>query len=85
MHLAIVFPYLLPSFEKAIIEPLSMDKDYIECLSKVIISDCLNHGDHLSVCYGLYYAIKFDFKVDMPDFKDIKRANDCLLYLFVYL
>lgn len=85
MHLAIVFPYLLPSFEKAIIEPLSMDKDYIECLSKVIISDCLNHGDHLSVCYGLYYAIKFDFKVDMPDFEDIKRANDCLLYLFVYL
>lgn len=85
LHLAIVYPYLLATFEETIIEPLSIDKDYIECLSNIIISECLNHGDYLSVCYGLYYAIKFDFEVDMPDFEDIERANDCLLYLFIYL
>ena len=85
IHLAIVYPYLLPTFEETVIEPLNMSEEYIECLSNSIIYECLNRGDYLSVCYGLYYAIKYDFEIDVPEFEDIEKSNDCLLYLFVYL
>lgn len=85
IHLAIVYPYLLPTFEETVIEPLNMGEEYIKCLSNSIIYECLNRGDYLSVCYGLYYAIKYDFDIDVPEFEDIEKSNDCLLYLFVYL
>lgn len=85
MHLACIYPYLLPAFEETVIVPMKMDTEVLELFSNFILLDCFDHADYLSVCYALYYAIKYDFKLDIPDFEEIEETDDCLLYLFVFL
>ena len=85
MHLACIYPYLLPTFEETVIAPLELGVEELTIFSNYIFLDCFDHADYLSACYALYYAIKYDFQLDIPDFEEIEETDDCLLYLFLYL
>ena len=85
MHLACIYPYLLPTFEETVIVPLKLSTGALALFSNYIFLDCFNHADYLSACFALYYAIKYDFQLDVPEFEEIEEADDCLLYLFLYL
>ena len=91
MHLAILYPYLLPLMEEFVFEPYKVDKEEIKRFSDAIYQDAVKINDYESLCYAIYFAIKFDFELDAfdNDWSSVKdyvfNSKDCLLLVMSWI
>ena len=91
MHMAALYPYLLPLMEEYVFTPYGVDVSDIKAFSDTIYREAVNLNDHESLCYLIYFAIRFDFVLD--DFeKDyigaqdyVIRSGDCLLMIMTWI
>ena len=91
MHLAILYPYLLPLMEEFVFEPYKVDKEEIKKFSDMIYQDAVKINDYESLCYAIYFSIKFDFILDGVD-GDYQKAQEyvidsknCLLLIMTWI
>ena len=91
MHLAILYPYLLPLMEEFVFEPYKVDKEEIKKFSDMIYQDAVKINDYESLCYAIYFSIKFDFILNEFE-NDYQKSQEyvidsknCLLLIMTWI
>ncbi len=91
MHMAALYPYLLPLMEKYVFTPYRVDKCDIKALSDTIYRNAVKQNDYESLGYSIYFAVRFDFVLDEFE-HDYERAQDyvikrkdCLLLIMTWI
>lgn len=91
MHMAALYPYLLHLMEEYVFIPYGVDTSDIKVLSDTIYRDAVNLNDYESLCYSIYFAVRFDFVLDEFE-NDYIRAQDyvigsrdCLLLIMTWI
>ena len=67
MHMAVLYPYLLHLMEEFVFTPYGVNTNDIKALSDTIYRDAVNVNDYESMCYSIYFAIRYDFVLDVFD------------------
>lgn len=91
MHMAVLNPYLLHLMEEHVFTPYQVDKSDIKALSDTIYRNAVNQNDYESLCYSIYFAVRFDFKLDSfendhgnaQDY--VIKSEDCLLLIMTWI
>ena len=91
MHMAVLYPYLLHLMEEYVFIPYGVDKSEIKALSDTIYREAVNQNDYESLCYSIYFAIRFNFVLDQ--FEDdycsaqdyVINSKDCLLLIMTWI
>ena len=91
MHMATLYPYLLHLMEEYVFTPYEVDVSDIKALSDTIYRDAVNLNDYESLCYSIYFAVRFDFTLEAFE-SDYTRAQDyvinsrdCLLLVMTWI
>ena len=91
MHMAVLYPYLLHLMEEYVFVPYGVDKGDIKTLADTIYRDAVNTNDFESLCYAIYFAIRFDFELSAFE-KDyvtaqeyVIKSKDCLLLVMTWI
>lgn len=91
MHMAALHPYLLHLMEEYVFAPYSVNTADIKLLSDAIYRDALKLNDYESLCYSLYFAVRFGFVLDELE-DDYEKAQDyaidskdCLLLVMMWI
>lgn len=85
IHMAAIRPYLLHLMEDYVFKPYGVSKEDIKQLSDTIYNDAKRINDYESICYAVYFAIRFDFELDELDTDYVLEQKDCLTLLFAWL
>ena len=91
MHMATLYPYLLHLMEEYVFLPYEVDASKIKALSDTIYRDAVNQNNYESICYSIYYSIRFNFVLDEfeNDYKKTQdyviKSNDCLLLTMTWI
>lgn len=85
LHLAALYPYLLPYMEPFVFNKYNVCQDKIKMLSDAIYQEARRSNDFESICYSIYFALRYDFTLDELDIDYIIKHNDCLALLFSWL
>ena len=79
LHLAKVYPYLIRILDEVVMSRESVTKNEMKCFSDSIYKDGILTGNYEQVCYALYYALKYSFKLENITSSDLLESNDCIL------
>lgn len=91
IHMAVLYPYLLHLMEEYVFIPYGVDTGDIKVLSDTIYRDAINTNDYESLCYSIYYAVRFDFVLDEFESDYTKaqdyviKSKDCLLLIMTWI
>ena len=91
MHMAVLYPYLLHLMEDHVFTPYGVEADDIKAFSDTIYLDAAKVNDYESLCYAIYFSIKYSFTLDVFDEDYISaqnyviKSNDCLLLTMTWL
>ena len=91
MHMAVLYPYLLHLMEEFVFSTYSVKTCDIQAFSNTIYQDAIKINDFESLCYSIYFAIRYDFIIDAfeQDYINaqdyIIKSKDCLLLLMTWL
>ncbi|MBO7081399.1 MAG: hypothetical protein J6V99_05120 [Neisseriaceae bacterium] len=89
--MATLYPYLLHLMEEYVFTPYEVDTDDIKSLSDTIYRNAVNLNDYESLCYSIYFAVKFNFVLDEfeSDYKQVQdyviKSKDCLLLIMTWI
>ena len=84
-HLAVIYPYIISLLEDYVFIPFGVDKQNIQKVANLIYTEGLSSKNYETICYALYYSIKYGFVIDNVTFEAAKQSNNCLFLLFAYL
>ena len=91
MHMAVLYPYLLHLMEEFVFEPYEVEVNDIKILSDTIFRDAEIVNDYESLCYSIYFAIRFNFVLnafenDYCSTQDyIIKSKDCILLMMTWI
>lgn len=78
MHLAIIYPYLVPLLDKYVFTVFNAKIDEIESFSQMLFDDSKKNGNCEGMSFAFYFAVKYGFQIAY-DIADIISQDDCLL------
>lgn len=85
-HLCIIYPYLIPMLEEFVFIPYAVSGDTIEQISQLLYDEGLLAQNYETVSFSIYFAIKYNSKLEGISFDRIKNTNNaiCLLMAYIY-
>lgn len=85
LHLSLIYPYIIPLLDKYIFNSFKLHKNRISDITKKIYSLNLKKNNFEGVYYSIFFAIKYNFKLD-DNIADKSIDNDsCLFKILSYL
>lgn len=90
-HMATLYPYLLHLMEEYVFIPYGVDISDIKALSDIIYRDAAKLNDYESMCYSIYFAVRFDFALDAFEnnynvaLDYVTKSRDCLLLIMTWI
>lgn len=85
IHLAAIYPYLLQLMEEYVFEPYGVEVTEIKALSDMIYRDAKKVNDFESICYTIYFAIRYDFLLNELDSDYVIKQKDCITLVLTWL
>jgi len=91
MHMATLYPYLLHLMEEYVFTPYGVATSDIKALSDTIYRNAVNQNDYESLCYAIYFAIRFnfvlyEFESDYNKAMDyVIKSKDCILLIMTWI
>nr|WP_308641986.1 RNA-directed DNA polymerase [Paenibacillus nuruki] len=85
LHLAVIYPYLIQLIDNYIFEEQELDSNIISRFSNIIYEEGFMSNNYESVCYALFFSIKYNFEIKSIDFEKIRNSNHAILNLLGYL
>lgn len=85
MHLAYVYPYLLPILDEYVFVPYDAETSVIEQFANQVFKESERVGNYEGMIYGIYFALKYDFDLTVLEVDNIIASDSCLLKLFGFL
>ncbi len=84
-NLAIIYPYLVPIMDRFVFDAFNASVIDIEAFSKTLYLDSKHKANYEGISYSLYFAIKYNFCIDV-DVTDIIQTPSaiCKLLLLIY-
>lgn len=85
-HLVLLYPYLINLLEQKVFEPHQIDKSIIKRIAQDIYAYGLKTKTYEACSYSIYWAIKYDFDIELTTIKqDSIKSKDCIFLLVAYL
>ena len=85
LHLTIIYPYLISLLDDFVFTPFKVSTFEISMFSNLIYNESVSLKQYEAVCYAIYFAIKYEFKIDELDVVDAINSGDCLFLLLSFL
>ena len=85
IHMAVLYPYLLHLMEEYVFTPYGVGASEIKALSNTIYRDAKRVNDYESICYTIYFALRYDFLLDELDRDYVIRQKDCITLVMTWL
>lgn len=85
IHLAAIYPYLLHLMDEYVFTPYGVGATEIKSFSDTIYRDAKRVNDYESICYTVYFALKYDFILDELDLDYVIRQKDCITLVMTWL
>lgn len=85
LHLAILYPYLLPLMEQYVFKVYEIDTEAIAVFTNALFQDSLRIYNLEGVCYAIYFSLIFDFDIIGINCQNLISTGDCLVLLFGWL
>ena len=85
LHLAILYPYLLPLMEQYVFKVYEIDTEAIAVFTNALFQDSLRIYNLEGVCYAIYFSLIFDFDIIGNNCQNLISTGDCLVLLFGWL
>lgn len=85
-HLVLLYPYLINLLESKVFEPHSIHKDTIKKIAQDIYQYGIKRKQYEACSYAIYWAIKYDFDIDITTNKDESISSlDCIFLTISFL
>lgn len=85
LHLAILYPYLLPLMEQYVFKIYEIETGSIALFTNALYQDSLRIYNLEGICYSIYFSLIFNFDIIGIDCQDLISTGDCLVMLFAWL
>ena len=91
MHLAVLYPYLLPLMEEYVFTPYLVDSNQIKAMADAVYANAKGINDFESINYAIYFAVKYDFALDVfeSNYREeqdyIIKGSDCLALMMTWI
>ncbi len=85
LHMAALYPYLLHLMDEYVFNPYNVSPEEIKAFSNTIYKNAKRINDYESICYIVYFALKYDFWLDELDIPYVIEQKDCILLLLTWL
>lgn len=85
IHMAALYPYLLHLMEEYVFNPYDVGADDIKALSDTIYRDAKRVNDYESICYTIYFALRYGFVLNELDRDYVIRQKDCITLVMTWL
>ena len=85
LHLSAIYPYLIPLLEQYVFVPYHTQNDVIEKFSNMIYESALKSNSYEAMIYSIYFAIKYNFKIESLEVNSVIAKKNCLFCMFAYL
>ncbi len=85
LHLAYIYPYLIPLVDQCVFKRYKVDKNLIEDFSQKIFNNAKCINNYEAMWYAVLYAIKYKFKLNNLDVDDVINSDDCILLVMTWL
>lgn len=85
IHMAALYPYLLHLMEDFVFKPYGVETSEIKTLSDTIYKDAKIVNDYESICYSIYFALRYDFLLDELDTAYVIQQKDCIALVMTWL
>lgn len=84
-NLSIIFPYLVPILNEYVFEKLNANRIEIERFSSELYNDSVSKFNFEGISYAIFFAIKYNFKLNLDINYIINDANCiCKVLAFIY-
>lgn len=89
--MAVLYPYLLHLMEEFVFIPYEVNTSSIKAFADTIYRNAVSVNDYESLCYSIYYAIRFNFTLDAFESNYVKeqdyiiKSRDCLLLTMTWI
>lgn len=91
MHMAVLHPYLLYLMEEYVFQTYEVEAGKIKELSDAVLCDAKKINDYESLCYAIYFAIRYGFELEEfsnkydDSIQYVINSKDCLLLTFTWM
>lgn len=85
MHLAVIYPYLLPLLDQYVFSPYNVVQEDIKKISDLIYMDGIKTANYEQICYSIFFALKYDFEITGISESDVLNSDNCLAKLFGWI
>lgn len=85
MHLALVYPYLVPLLEEYVFKPYSVSDGEIADFAKLMYEEGVETGNLEQCCYSIYYSLKHSFCLSEIRLRHILNSDNCVFKLLGWL
>jgi len=84
-HLLLLYPYLTNIIEEYVFVPFKVDPSKIKEISNDLYKVGIEKRFYEACSYSVFWALKYDFKIENPFLKDSIKSNDCIFLLLGYV
>jgi hypothetical protein len=85
MHLALVYPYLVPLLEEYVFKPYSVSDEEVADFAKLMYEIGVETGNVEQCCYSIYYSLKRSFCIPQVKLEHIMDSDNCVFKLLGWL
>ncbi len=85
IHMAALYPYLLHLMERYVFTPYNVGAKEIKVLSDTIYKEAKMVNDYESICYTIYFALRYDFFLNELDRDYVIQQKDCITLVLTWI
>ncbi|MBQ3350330.1 MAG: RNA-directed DNA polymerase [Thermoguttaceae bacterium] len=85
LHMAVIYPYLIPLLEDYVFTPFGATSEMIKDFSQIVYDSALEQENYEAITYILYYSLKYNFDILKLNYKKAISKDSCLFKLFTWL
>lgn len=85
LHLAFIYPYLIPLLDEYVFSKFGTSKDDIKHFAVMVYDAALSARNYEAVTYSIFFAIKYDFEIPSINADDAVQHDSCLYKCCIWL
>lgn len=85
IHMAALYPYLLHLMEEYVFSPYNVGAEEIKALSDTIYREAKRVNDYESICYIIYFALRYNFFLKELDLEYVIQQKDCITMVLTWI
>ncbi len=85
LHLAVIYPYIVPLLNEYVFTPFSASKEDIAEFSKLVFEDSIAVENYEAAVYAIYFSLKYGFDLPGITADTAIQKDSCLLKMLTWM